>query len=47
VRHLSSLAKCVATEKLWEVLDEIIQIHGGMGVDSDLPLERWLSEARV
>ena len=23
------------------------QIHGGMGVDSDLPLERWMREARV
>jgi len=29
------------------VLDEMIQIHGEMGVDGDLPLERWLSEARV
>ena len=25
----------------------MIQIHGGMGVDSDLPLERWMWEARV
>lgn len=25
----------------------MVQIHGGMGVDSDLPLERWLREARV
>lgn len=47
VRHQSSLAKYVATERLWEVLDRMIQIHGGMGVDSDLPLERWLREARV
>ena len=47
VRHESSVAKYTATEALWSVLDEMIQIHGGMGVDADLPLERWLREARV
>lgn len=47
VRHESSVAKYMATETLFEVLDEMIQIHGGMGVDADLPLERWLREARV
>ncbi|MFB6142206.1 MAG: acyl-CoA dehydrogenase family protein [Halorientalis sp.] len=47
VRHESSMAKYVATERLWEVLDRMVQIHGGMGVDADLPLERWLREARV
>jgi len=47
VRHESAMAKYVATEALWEVLDRMIQIHGGMGVSADLPLERWLREARV
>ena len=47
VRHVSSMAKYVATERLFDVLDRMIQIHGGMGVSSDLPLERWLREARV
>lgn len=47
VRHESSIAKYQATETLWEVLDRMVQIHGGAGVDSDLPLERWLREARV
>ena len=47
VRHESSVAKYTATETLWEVLDRVIQVHGGMGVDADLPLERWLREARV
>ena len=47
VRHASSMAKYVATERLFDVLDRMIQIHGGMGVSSDLPLERWLREARV
>lgn len=46
-RHASSVAKYQATETLWEVLDRMVQIHGGMGVASDLPLERWLREARV
>lgn len=46
-RHWSSMAKYKSTETLWEVLDRMVQIHGGMGVDADLPLERWLREARV
>lgn len=46
-RHESSIAKYLATENLWSVIDEMIQVHGGMGVDADLPLERWLREARV
>lgn len=47
IRHVSAIAKYVATERLWEVLDRIIQTHGGMGVSTELPLERWLREARV
>jgi len=47
IRHESSIAKYQATENLWRVIDRMVQIHGGMGVDSDLPLERWLREARV
>lgn len=47
VRHESSMAKYKATETLWEVLDRMVQIHGAMGVSSDLPLERWLREARI
>jgi alkylation response protein AidB-like acyl-CoA dehydrogenase len=41
------MAKYQSTETLWTVLDRMVQIHGGMGVDADLPLERWLREARV
>lgn len=47
VRHEASVTKYQTTETLWEVLDRMVQIHGGAGVDSDLPLERWLREARV
>lgn len=46
-RHWSSIAKYRSTETLYTVLDRMIQIHGGSGVDADLPLERWLREARV
>jgi len=46
-RHNAAVCKYRATETLWTVLDRMIQIHGGAGVDSDLPLERWLREARV
>lgn len=47
IRHESAIAKYIATERLWDVLDRMIQIHGGMGVSAELPLERWLREARV
>ena len=47
VRHEASIAKYLVTETAWEVIDRMIQIHGGAGVDADLPLERWLREARV
>jgi alkylation response protein AidB-like acyl-CoA dehydrogenase len=47
VRHESSIAKYTATETLWTVLDRMVQIHGALGVSAELPLERWLREARV
>jgi len=46
-RHNAAVCKYRATETLWTVLDRMVQIHGGAGVDADLPLERWLREARV
>jgi acyl-CoA dehydrogenase len=45
-REISS-AKLFATEMLGRVTDEAIQIHGGMGLMSDLPLERLWRDARV
>ena len=42
-----SQAKLFATETLARVTDEAIQIHGGMGLMSDLPLERFWRDARV
>ena len=42
-----SMAKLKATEVLAMIADEVIQIHGGMGLMSDLPLERIWRDARV
>ena len=40
-------AKVYASEMLARVTDEAIQIHGGMGLMNDLPLERFWRDARV
>jgi acyl-CoA dehydrogenase len=40
-------AKLYATEMLARVTDEALQIFGGMGLMSDLPLERFWRDARV
>jgi acyl-CoA dehydrogenase len=45
-REIAS-AKVYATEMLARVTDEALQIFGGMGLMSDLPLERLWRDARV
>ncbi len=45
-REISS-AKVYASEMLAKVTDEAIQVFGGMGLMSDLPLERFWRDARV
>ena len=45
-REIAS-AKLYASEMLARVTDEAIQIHGGMGLMSDLPLARFWRDARV
>lgn len=42
-----SMAKVKATEVLAMIADEAIQIHGGMGLMDELPLERIWRDARV
>ena len=42
-----AMAKLYTTEMLAYVADEAIQIHGGMGLMADLPLERIWRDARV
>jgi acyl-CoA dehydrogenase len=43
----ASIAKVVATEAASRVVDRAMQIHGGMGVAKELPLERWYRELRI
>ncbi|MXZ80806.1 MAG: acyl-CoA dehydrogenase [Gammaproteobacteria bacterium] len=43
----AAMAKLAASEALAYISDEAIQIHGGMGLMSDLPLERIWRDARV
>lgn len=46
-RFETAMAKVTATEAVGRVVDRAIQIHGGLGVSRDLPLERWYREARI
>ena len=43
----AAMAKIVATEAAGRVVDRSMQIHGGMGVAKELPLERWYRELRI
>jgi acyl-CoA dehydrogenase len=43
----AAIAKLTATEALAFIADEALQIHGGMGLMSDLPLERIWRDSRV
>lgn len=43
----ASMCKLHATEMAFRVLDRAIQIHGGMGLTKELPLERWFRDIRV
>lgn len=45
-REIAS-AKLLATEMLARVTDTAIQVHGGMGLMDDYPLERFWRDARV
>jgi acyl-CoA dehydrogenase len=46
-RTKASAAKLYATETGFEVVDAMMQILGGMGMTSDLPLEHWWRGLRV
>ncbi len=46
-RTEAAVAKIAATEAAGRVVDRCIQIHGGLGVSKDLPLERWYRELRI
>ncbi|AHK34587.1 cyclohexanecarboxyl-CoA dehydrogenase [Rhodococcus opacus PD630] len=46
-RTEAALAKIAATEASFRVVDRCIQLHGGLGVSRELPLERWFRELRI
>jgi acyl-CoA dehydrogenase len=43
----AAMAKLFATEMLGRLTDRAVQIYGGMGLMSDLPIERFWRDARV
>ena len=46
VRNLSYMVKITATELAGRVVDRAIQVHGGVGLTKDLPLEWWYRQVR-
>jgi acyl-CoA dehydrogenase len=46
-RTKSSAAKLHATEVAYRVVDSVMQIYGGMGMASEMPLEHWFRGLRV
>ena len=46
-RSEAAFAKIAATEAASRVVDRAIQVHGGMGVSREMPLERWYRELRI
>ncbi len=46
-QHDSALAKLYASNMANNVVDRVLQIHGGMGYTRELPIERWYRELRL
>jgi acyl-CoA dehydrogenase len=46
-RHAQSVAKLYGGQKANEIVDRVLQIHGGMGYTRELPVERWYRELRL
>src|SRR5437667_5226853 len=43
----TAMLKVFTTERLWECINDVFQIHGGAAYMADLPLERMLRDARI
>src|SRR5947207_6369469 len=43
----TAMLKVFTTERLWEIIYETFQVHGGAGYFTDLPLERMTRDARI
>lgn len=46
-RKLSAMAKAYGGQAAFKVTDMAIQIHGGMGISQEMPLERYFRDARL
>ena len=46
-RQGQSMAKLYGGQKANEIVDRVLQIHGGMGYTRELPVERWYRELRL
>lgn len=46
-RHATSIAKLTGAVMANQVVDRVLQIHGGIGYTKELPIERWYRELRV
>ncbi|MET0237307.1 MAG: acyl-CoA dehydrogenase family protein [Kibdelosporangium sp.] len=46
-RQAQSMAKLYGGVKANEIVDRVLQIHGGMGYTRELPVERWYRELRL
>ncbi len=46
-RHASSMAKLYGARMVNDVVDRVMQIHGGMGYTRELPIERWYRQVRL
>jgi len=46
-RTEAAMAKLIASEGAGRVVDRAMQVHGGVGMTKDLPLERWYRELRI
>ena len=45
--HPASIAKLNGAAMANQVVDRVLQIHGGMGYTKELPIERWYRELRL
>lgn len=46
-RQAQSMAKLYGGVKANEIVDRMLQVHGGMGYTRELPVERWYRELRL
>jgi acyl-CoA dehydrogenase len=46
-RQAQSMAKLYGGQKANDIVDRVLQIHGGMGYTRELPVERWYRELRL